>query len=647
MSTASVHPQNNSNLPVGGAIQHHLSAWQRITSKPWILHTVENGLHLEMDSNPPLTKKPPKPTYNPADEKCIDELVQELLYKKALRPVKGKLTPGFYHQLFTVIKRDSPGKRRPVINARPLNRYIRYKHFKMEGLGTLQDLIMPGDWMVKIDLQDAYLHVPIELSQRKFLRFVWKGRVYEFQVLPFGISSAPRAFTKLMREPIAVLRAEGLRLVIYIDDILILGRSIEEIKSHADKALSLLQELGFRIKWEKCQLEPTQRVKFLGFIVDSVKMTLSLPHDKIHKIRKESRQLLKISTTTLRKLASFLGLLASVAPAVSSARLHQNQLLRWKNQLMKVHKGNWDAFISIPSDLQEELLWWRDELHRWNGKSIIQQKPEITIITDASEKGYGGHREDNPQIFVQGAWTTNERQRHNNWRELKVRELVLKKMLKSVKNTTVSWVTDNTTAAAYVRRMGGKYPDLSSISVQLLNWCFKRNIILQPQYRPGTSITTADALSRRDLDRHDWRLNRRVFQMLQEKWGPLHRDLFATRESAQLPRFLSLLPEAESEGTDAFLHKWKKGDYALPPFALIGRTIRKALTDRAEIVLITPLWRSAHWFPLLEAVAKESILLPLHPSTFLAAPNGSNPWKGKPWQAIAWYLSDNNCQRRI
>ncbi|MFI5421651.1 MAG: reverse transcriptase domain-containing protein, partial [Nitrososphaerales archaeon] len=260
---------------------------------------------------------------------------------------------------------------------------------------------------------------------------VWKGRVYEFQVLPFSISSAPRAFTKLMREPIAVLRAEGLRLVIYIDDILILGGSIEEIKSHADKALSLLQELGFRIKWEKCQLEPTQRVKFLGFIVDSVKMTLSLPHDKIHKIRKESRQLLKISTTTLRKLASFLGLLASVAPAVSSARLHQNQLLRWKNQLMKVHKGNWDAFISIPSDLQEELLWWRDELHRWNGKSIIQQKPEITIITDASEKGYGGHREDNPQIFVQGAWTTNERQRHNNWRELKAGELVLKKMLKS------------------------------------------------------------------------------------------------------------------------------------------------------------------------------------------------------------------------
>src|SRR5690606_1222481 len=110
---------------------------------------------------------------------------------------------------------------------------------------------------------------------------------------------------------IAVLRSEGLRIIIYIDDILILGRSEMEAQSHARRAVELLQDLGFYIKWEKCQLEPTQKIKFLGFIVDSARMirrTFSLPHEKLHKIRRESRQLIRSKSTPLRKIASFLGL---------------------------------------------------------------------------------------------------------------------------------------------------------------------------------------------------------------------------------------------------------------------------------------------------------------------------------------------------
>src|SRR5690606_32445927 len=115
---------------------------------------------------PRLTYKPTRYSYSAEDKEIIGRQVKELLQKQAIRVVKGR-SPGFYHHVFTVI---TPQKKRPVLNARPLNRFVKYKHFKMENLATLKELLLPQDFMVKIDLKDAYLHVPIHLKHRKLLK---------------------------------------------------------------------------------------------------------------------------------------------------------------------------------------------------------------------------------------------------------------------------------------------------------------------------------------------------------------------------------------------------------------------------------------------------------------------------------------------
>ena len=69
----------------------------------------------------------------------------------------------------------------------------------MEGLHLLSDLIQQGDWMIKMDLKDAYLQVPILEAHQCFLQFAWEGKHYKFQCLQFGLSSAPRVFTKLLK----------------------------------------------------------------------------------------------------------------------------------------------------------------------------------------------------------------------------------------------------------------------------------------------------------------------------------------------------------------------------------------------------------------------------------------------------------------
>ena len=81
----------------------------------------------------------------------------------------------------------------------------------MESARTLKDLVRRNDWLVSIDLKDAYLSVPIEEGDRKYLRFTWEERVYEFQCLSFGLSSAPRVFTKLLKPVMALLRQKRLR----------------------------------------------------------------------------------------------------------------------------------------------------------------------------------------------------------------------------------------------------------------------------------------------------------------------------------------------------------------------------------------------------------------------------------------------------
>ena len=104
----------------------------------------------------------------------------------------------------------------------------------------LKDILKKGDYMVKIDLKDAYLTVPIWQNHQKYLRFLWRDSLLEFACLPFGLASAPRVFTKLLKPVVAILRQGGIRLIVYLDDILLMAPSAEQVLQHAASTLNLL-----------------------------------------------------------------------------------------------------------------------------------------------------------------------------------------------------------------------------------------------------------------------------------------------------------------------------------------------------------------------------------------------------------------------
>ena len=122
----------------------------------------------------------------------------------------------------------------------------------------------------------------------------------EFACLPFGLASTLRVFTKLMKPVVGLLRQLGIRLMIYLDDMLIMAKSRAIALQHASTALDLLQGLGFMINYLKSVLVPSTKMEFLGFVVDSLTLSLALPRDKIKNVRKECQALLNLPLVTVR-----------------------------------------------------------------------------------------------------------------------------------------------------------------------------------------------------------------------------------------------------------------------------------------------------------------------------------------------------------
>ena len=138
--------------------------------------------------------------------------------------------------------------------------------FKMPTLKNVWQLIQQGDFAFSIDLQDAYLHVPIVKHHRHFLHFVWCNVPYQWKVLPFGLATAPRVFTSLTKPILFLCCCKGLCIVIYLDDILVLVCSKWAGKRAHLFLCSLLVHLGVHINFSKSDLCLSQSFTFWGCV---------------------------------------------------------------------------------------------------------------------------------------------------------------------------------------------------------------------------------------------------------------------------------------------------------------------------------------------------------------------------------------------
>ena len=124
-------------------------------------------------------------------DQALGTCLQSLLSKNAIERVENVKSLGFYSRLFLVPK---PHERwRPVIDLSRLNTFLHIEKFKMETPESIRTSLIPGEWVLSIDLSDAYLRIPIHPNSRKYLRFCYRSQLFQFTSFPFGLVTAPRS----------------------------------------------------------------------------------------------------------------------------------------------------------------------------------------------------------------------------------------------------------------------------------------------------------------------------------------------------------------------------------------------------------------------------------------------------------------------
>ena len=596
-----------------GRVSLFQSNWKALTHDHWVLQTVTEGYHIPLSSHPVQLKPPHNPHLSPKDQSALEDEVKALLQKQAIQHLP--IAPiGFYSNMFMVPKKG--GGQRPVINLKRLNHFVKSEHFKMEGLHTAKALLQKNDWMAKIDLKDAFFMVPIAPQFHHLLLFSIRKDIYQFRCLPFGLCTAPRVFTKILKPVVETLRSIGIRLVIYIDDMLIMAPSSQLLREQIYTTLFLLENTGFVVNNKKSLLDPTQEIEFLGMTINSVEMNLSLPGDKIKSIRQEAQKLLCIPKPSAHLLSQLIGKLNATTPALLMAPLFCRSLQICLKQALQANSQDYRSSAPLSPQAMEDLQWWVHHLSTWNGRSLIIQPASMTITSDASLQGWGatcnGTR-------TRGPWSPSEQTLHINCLELLAATLAVQTFAKAKSSISIILKIDNTTAVAYINRMGGTTsPTLSRLTKDLWLWCMERNILLQAQHLPGVLNSIADRESRIWSDRSEWKLSPDLFQNINHQLGPLSTDLFASRLSAQLPAFISWKPYPLAIATDAFTVDWSTipaKPYANPPWSLVGRVLSQILNQKVhELILVAPVWKAQSWYPLLlQMLVREPLLIPQAP----------------------------------
>ncbi|XP_057333596.1 uncharacterized protein LOC130672847 [Microplitis mediator] len=492
----------------------------------------------------------------------------------------------FLSPFFLVPKSD--GQQRFILNLKELNNFIDAEHFKLEDLRSACSLLEQGIFMGTIDLKDAYFLISVWKPHRKFLRFIFNGKIFEFVCLPFGLCTCPLTFTKLLKPVINYLRSKGWLSVVYLDDFLCLGHSVNDCSENLTQTIELLERLGFIVNYDKSKLVPERRCKYLGFILNSVSMRVELPLEKEIMVRKQIEILKRKRMMKIRDFAKVVGSVVACCPAVEYSLLHCRSFERAKIQALDKSEGCFDAIMLVPKFTLIDWDWWLKALPNASRK-VRNNRYERTIYSDASLSGWGAFCNDES---ANGLWNQEERGLHINHLELKAALLALKCFAVDLKDTDILLMVDNTTTLAYINRMGGvRYSGLHGLACELWNWCEARQLWVYATYIPSKENVEADRSSRIDNSDAEWELADYAFENIMNKFGKFEIDLFASRINTKCAVYCSWKRDPGAIAFDAFTISWSDWMfYAFPPFSMITKVIKKIKDDKAEGVLVVPHW---------------------------------------------------------
>lgn len=581
-----------------GGVSKKTSEWEKITNNVWVIQMVK-GVRIELLCLPPQSVEPTSDTGNEANlTGKISEMLEQGVIEKA-----SKSSRRFVSHLFLRPKKD--GTFRPILNLSKLNEYVVYRHFKMEQLATVMQLITEGAWLASIDISQAYHSLEVTEADRNLLQFIYRDQRYRFKVLPNGLSSGPRVFTKVMKAVMSYLRTvHNILLCFYIDDTIIIGNTQREVERAVGLTLTTLDRLGFTVNLVKSVLQPTRELQFLGFRINTILLKVDLPRLKCGEITNFAREVLTEPRLKIKTLAGLIGKLVATDPGNKWAKIKTKTMVRALNWNLRDSQGNYDRECTLTKRVRDSIAYWIDNLE----SAMREYKPkpvDVYVYTDASSHGWGYYSQTHQTHYGEQWDDTVSDTTHINVLELRAVRRMLEHMGETITRKHVRVYADNTTAVACVSKGG------SARSKPC-------------QQETGVENIEADWASRVFTDAGEWALDKDTLEGIFYKLGKPRIDMFASSDNHKLPQYISRDYDRSARGTDALTMNWKGvNGYFFPPFSCLSRVLIKILEERPDGILVTPEWPTQPWYPLLRRLTgyKTARTIPVEDGTLTLANN--------------------------
>lgn len=405
-----------------------------------------------------------------------------------------------------------------------LNKYIKKWRFPYATVHDAVALVQPNWWMAKIDLERFYWQLLLHPEDWPMLGIRLPKRLCDWQhklkpkdlrrlqeevdtwVSPrahFGGSPFPAYANAIMSAVGAILRAHGIPNVHLTDDLFICGATKDECQRNLDRAIAILQQLGWRLQLEKVT-PPAQEMVFLGIMVDTVWCRLSVPQDKLDNYLRSVRQLLSdvaaghVHAQDLESMVGKLGWITEVMIA-GKARLHE---LRKSLPPGWNHNRRHAAAVTLSTGAIRDLQWWAQYLqHSYHNPLWVPfwtKHPPLHCRTysDASgDVGFGLVIED--QVF-QGLWSTRpETAAHSSGvKELIPVLMALLHLPTSADGKVVVITTDNLANVISINKGACRSADSASTLAQIMDLAAARQIYIIADWCPREHLELLDEISK-------------------------------------------------------------------------------------------------------------------------------------------------------
>lgn len=576
--------------------------WLRMGISSWVSDTIKNGVKIEWTS-PPTPFVSAEYPLNPEDRKFLTGEIQRELDNQYILELTD---PDEIDELMCVSSAfvtHTANKPRAMLDFTHQNVFIDVASCKYETLPELAQTLRPNDALLTWDVKDAYHHLVLRPEDREFLAFRCLGRWFVPVTVPFGLAPACLIWTKVMRPVAAHIRAEGFRMLAYVDDFGGAPPSPAGLPATREQAVAaykmverLFGELGLRIHPTKGVCDGPTQARLLGHLVDTRLARFLLPPDRVDKLVAASESLSRHASANQRwvsfvALRRFCGAAVSTSLSVSTARYHLRSLY---TSLQHRHPRSGHARLGHQA--LRDLRWWTElQAHAATGRPLWPGAASMLLETDASGVGWGAVLDNGAE--ARGYHGVDRNGLHINCLELGAVTRGLHFFQHPIPaGTTLRLRTDSMVAQGVMRAGSSRSPVLMAEMRDLHELCQEMGVVLQVEHVSSALNAWADRLSR-EHDSTDWTLRLSTFQRLNAQYGPHSVDLFASTANARTPRFYArwLCPGALA--ANSLAHNWSgENAWSNPPFHLMGAVVHKIVASRASFTLVAPEWRAQPWW---------------------------------------------------